>query len=111
MKANAALLQNGLYIYSYLAKYGYDKYATKRDLMLLFFLNDILEENCHYDVLNECAHRKVLKLITNILNRNPQLKYCKKEFFDYKNLGGPQNIDTYKLLPEEDCGINLNECN
>lgn len=107
---NNVILQNGLFIYDYMAVYGVDKYQTKRDLILLIFLQDILIQNCHYDLLNECTYNAILNLIETILNRNPQLKYCRVELWDYKNLGGPQNVDTYKNLPEDDCGLTLNEC-
>lgn len=108
---NREILQNGVFLYRYLAKYGVDRYNTKRDLILLIWIKDLLEQNCYYDILNECMYNKLIGLIEEILHNNPQLKYCRKELWDYKNLGDKQNIDTYKNLPTEDCSLNINNCN
>ena len=99
---NNVILQNGMYLYKYLAHYGVDHYNTKRDLILLIWIKDILEQNCYYDILNECMYTKLVGIVNNILNNNPRLKYCRIDLWDYKNLGEKQNIDTYKNLPEED---------
>jgi hypothetical protein len=95
---NKEILYNGKFIYDYLSVYGVDRYNTKKDLILLSHMRNILELNCYYNVLNECSINNIYSFISKILNNNPQLKYCRINVNDYKNLGSKQNIDTYKRI-------------
>lgn len=92
------ILDNSLNIFSYLEVYGVDKFNSKRDIILLSFIDDILTTNCYYELIDECILKKIYKIYTDIINSNPQLKYCRINLEDYKNLGGPQNIKTYQQV-------------
>lgn len=91
-------ITNSLRLYNYLSIYGIDKFNTKQDIILISFMEDILKQNCYYDLLDECSFLAVEKFINYILHSNPQLAYCRIKLDDYKNLGNKQNIDTFKRL-------------
>lgn len=92
------IVVNSLSLYEYLSTYGVDRFNTKEDIILLSFMDDILKQNCYYDFIDECNIMDIEKFINHILHSNPQLRYCRIKLDDYKNLGGKQNIDTYKLI-------------
>jgi len=93
------ILNNGLYLYyNYLSHYGIDKYGTKKDLLLLSCINEILENNCHYDLIDVKSLDNIHRLYRHILHRNPQLKYCRKNLDNYNNLGDAQFIEKYQRI-------------
>ncbi|MDR2233943.1 MAG: hypothetical protein LBE56_12600 [Tannerella sp.] len=92
---------NALNLYDYLALYGFDKYHTKDDLIVLAMINDFLSNNCHYNILDDCLYRKLLCIVEKIMNGNPMMKYCRIFFTEYKNLDGSQNIRDYQKVKDE----------
>jgi len=96
--AKREILDNTMNVYKYLEIYGVDKFNSKEDIILISLIDDILTVNCYYNLLTECMLKKIHRILTDILNNNPQLKYCRINLDDYKNLGGLQNIKTYQKV-------------
>jgi len=92
------LLNSSLKLYEYLSVYGVDRHNTKEDIILLWLIRDILEQDCYFSLLDECSHKNLMILFRKIQHTNPQLKYCRFNLDDYKNLGNKQNIDTYRII-------------
>lgn len=98
------ILTNSLMIYEYLSIYGIDRHNTKEDIILISMIKDLLYNNCYFDLVDECTMWKIKKILSNILNRNPQLRHCRINLDDYKNLGGKQNITTYQIIKIQEIG-------
>ena len=92
------LLINSINLYEYLSVYGVDRHSTKSDLVILSLIEEILSQNCYYDILTECDFTNINKVLTTIKNDNPMFKYCRLDITDYKNLGGKQNIKTHQII-------------
>jgi hypothetical protein len=92
------VLVNAISLYDYLAIYGFDKYHSKEDLILLSFIDEIIRENCNHGLITECIYKKMQKLISDILDKNPSLKYCRIFEKNYKNYSDSQNIRSYQLI-------------
>ena len=93
------LYQNSLFLYfNYLPHYGVDRHHTKKDILLLHCLNDLLDNNCYYELIDEKLMGQINRFYHYILNKNPQLKYCKIDLFsNYNNLGDAQFIEKYQI--------------
>ena len=94
-------LASSINLYEYLKVYGDDPHHTKEDLLVLALIRDIVEQNCYFNFLTECTFTNIGHIIMEILHGNPKLKYCRFKLDDYKNLGGKQNIDSYRRLSDE----------
>ena len=92
------LLSNSLRIYDYISIYGLDRYNSKKDIMLLLLIEDMLSEDCYFEMLDHYTLNILYSARDFILNRNPQLQYCRRSLNNYYNLDGRQNIDTYKQI-------------
>jgi hypothetical protein len=95
---NRNIWDNSLNIFNYLSIYGFDNYNTKEDLIIISLIKDLLDVNCYYEFIGECQYKNLMNVYNQIFNNNPQLKYCRINLNDYKNLGGPQNILTYQIV-------------
>lgn len=94
------ILANAIRLSEYLSVYGIDKYNTKGDILILSLIDEMLEQNCYFDFIDECTFRNIKRYLAKLLHSNPQLMYCRMNLGDYINLDGKQNIDTYKLIKE-----------
>jgi methylmalonyl-CoA mutase N-terminal domain/subunit len=92
------IIENTLSLYKYLEIYGVDRHNTREDISLLILIQDILENNCYYNLLDNISFSNIVKVIEHTLHSNPKLKYCRIDITDYKNLGGVQNINTFQII-------------
>jgi|GEM_PF-5404474 len=101
------IYNNSLYYYfKFIPHYGIDKHNTKKSLLLLSMIQDLLEQNCYYGMIDDVTFGYILKFHQYILNKNPQLKYCRGDIScNYNNLGGDQFIEKYQTI---DCDNKYN---
>ncbi len=92
------ILVNSVQLYKKLSIYGIDRYDTKRDILLLSIIDDILSNNCYFNFLDLKTLMCIEKILEKTLRKNPSLKNCRIDINDYKNLGGKQNITTYQII-------------
>ncbi len=92
------LLVNSINLYDFLGVYGVDRFNTKEDISIISLIEEILAQNCYYNLLSECDFKVIDKVLNTIKHRNPMFKYCRLDISDYKNLGNKQNIRTYQII-------------
>ena len=92
------IFETGLFLYDkFLSHYGVDRHNTKKDLLILSCIDEMLEDNCYYDFISERELGCINRFYSYIRNKNPQLKYCRKEI-NYNNLGDAQWFEKYRLI-------------
>lgn len=69
------ILNNTIYLYSYLSTYGVDRLNIRKDLIVIILLNDLFKDNNFYNLLSESDIVLINTIIKNIQNSNPRLKY------------------------------------
>ena len=94
------IYHNGLFLYfEVLPILGIDKHNSKKDLLLLAMIDDLLTNNCYYEFIDSNAYGYIKDFYHHILNRNPQLKYCRVDIDNrYNNLDGKQFIEKYQMI-------------
>ena len=90
------IYETGLHFYfDYLIHYGIDRHHAKKDLLILSCLDEMMEHNCHYEFIHEKGLGCMNRFYNHLRNRNPQLKYCRKNLINYNNLGHSQYIEKF----------------
>jgi hypothetical protein len=93
------IYNTGLFLYfEYLRHYGVDRYHTKKDLLILSCLDELLENNCYYELIGEEELGCINRFYTYIRNKNPQLKYCRRDIINYNNFGNAQYIEKFRVI-------------
>jgi hypothetical protein len=93
------IYKTGLFFYfEYLQHYGVDRYNTKKSLLILSCIDELLDNNCYYDIIDENSLSNINRFYNYILSKNPQLKYCRKCNLNYNNLGNAQNIQKFQMI-------------
>jgi len=93
------IYNNALFLYfDYLPHYGVDRYNTKKSLLILSCIEELLSNNCYYGFIDEMTLGNMNRFYSYILHKNPQLKYCRKDIINYNNLGYDQNIEKFRVI-------------
>lgn len=96
------IYNNALFLYfTYLPHYGNDKHKTKKSILLLAMIEDLLKNNCHYGFVDSRSLGYINKFVQDILDHNPLLKYCRIDLDQYNNLGDSQYIEKYQVIKED----------
>ena len=93
------IYNNGLWLYfEYLSHYGVDRHNTKKSLLVLSAIDEIMENNCYYGLVDERTLGNINKFYSYIIHKNPQLKYCRKNIINYNNLGDSQFLEKFRVI-------------
>ena len=94
------IYKNSLFLYfEVFPVYGIDKHNSKKDLILLSMIDDLLDNDCYYGMIDSRTLGYIRKFHQYILNRNPLLKYCRADIdCRYNNLGDEQFIEKYQKV-------------
>lgn len=74
MKIFGIIYSNLIKLYKYLIIYGFDKYQTKQDLILLILLADIINSD-YYKNLNQSEQDNLISIFKDIIHNNEFLIY------------------------------------
>lgn len=102
MKVNATILDAGLRLYDRLERFATSELPTKKDLLLLSFISEILTNNCHYEILSTKQKTVLIESFNRIIRSNKNIPFFRIDHNLYKNLGGKQNITSFQTIKETD---------
>ena len=100
MKVNATILDAGLRLYDRLERFATSELPTKKDLLLLSFISEILTNNCHYEILSTKQKTVLIESFNRIVRSNKNIPFFRIDHNLYKNLGGKQNITSFQTIKE-----------
>lgn len=100
MKVNATILDAGLRLYDRLERFATSELPTKKDLLLLSFISEILTNNCHYEILSTKQKTVLIESFNRIVRSNKSIPFFRIDHNIYKNLGGKQNITSFQTIDE-----------
>ena len=80
------IFEDSLFLYKYLEKFGVDKHETKRDILIVSMLYDIIKHKELIDDCLKCCLSKVYSTLRHVVDSNPQMKYCRQCLTDYNNI-------------------------
>ena len=98
MKVNATILDAGLRLYDRLERLATSELPTKKDLLLLSFISEILTNNCHYEILSTKQKTVLIESFNRIVRSNKNIPFFRIDHNLYKNLGGKQNITSFQPI-------------
>lgn len=102
MKVNATILDAGLRLYDRLERFATSELPTKKDLLLLSFISEILTNNCHYEILSTKQKTVLIESFNRIVRSNKNIPFFRIDHNLYKNLGEKQNITSFQTIDKTD---------